>query len=159
MRPLRRASTDGEQRRLRHVPGGEARRREESSTPKGAPADDAAGAVSEVIDKASTCASCTARDAKRRPRKNAASRARYHRKARQSTLRRLRRRSGRRGEMRELRTPIISLLGRAQGNARPSAALHRGRARHGRRARTARLLGGGRHVPRIRRGFPVRRWK
>ena len=76
------------------------------------------------------------------------------RQARKKALRGLRRRCGRRGEMRELRAPVVSLLGRAQGNAHPSAALHRRRARHGRRARPPRLLGGGRDVPRLRKALP-----
>ena len=74
--------------------------------------------------------------------------------ARPVSLRRLRRPCGRGSEMRELRAPIVSHLGRAQGNARPSAALHRDRARHGRGARPPRLLGRGRHVPRLRSALP-----
>ena len=66
-------------------------------------------------------------------------------------MRRTRRRSG---EVRTMRQAIISLLGRAQGPAPLPAALHRGRTRHGRGARPLGLLGGGRHVPRLREALP-----
>ena len=66
---------------------------------------------------------------------------------------RLRRPCGRRGEMYSLRAPIVSLLGRAQGNARLSAALHRGRTSHRHRARTPRLLGGGGDVSCLRQAL------
>jgi len=60
------------------------------------------------------------------------------------------------GEMRALRPPIVFLLGRTQGHTRPSDTLHRGRTRHGRGTRPPRLLGGGRHVPRLRETLPGR---
>ena len=66
----------------------------------------------------------------------------------------LRRTGERSREMRALRPPIVFLLGRAQGNARPSDALHRGGTRHGRRARALGLLGRSRHVPRLRKALP-----
>ena len=75
-------------------------------------------------------------------------------KARTVALRGLLRAGKRSRQVRALREAIISLLRRAQGNARPSAALHGGRTHHGGRARPSRLLGGGGDVPRLRESLP-----
>ena len=75
------------------------------------------------------------------------------RQARNEALRGLRGARGPCGEVRTMREAFLALLGRAQGTSHLPATIHRGRTRHGRRARTLGLLGGGRDVPRLRKAF------
>ena len=105
---------------------------------------------------AARCGPCAALEEGRdREKRNAARRGALRPTSRVAMpLHRLRCAIRRSGEVRGLRSAFVSLLGRAQGHTHLPAALHRGRTRHRRGPRALGLLGGGRHVPRLREALP-----